>query len=100
MPFLCQKTPGDVTQIYQLSCGLPLPQTLVSSSPFHLILLTCTQIKDRSQGEGSPWVGFWEENKSSVNHYENNPEVMALSIMLLGFWRNSSLTNGRARNHM
>lgn len=22
------------------------------------------------------WVGFWEENKSAVNHYQNHTEVM------------------------
>lgn len=76
--------------MYQLSPGLPLPQTLVSSSPLHLILLTCTQIKHRSKGGDAPWVGFWEENKRAVNHYENKSEVMALSIMLLGSRRNNS----------
>lgn len=68
VPFPCQKTLGDVTQMYQLSRGLPSSQTFVSSSPFHLILLTCTQIKHRAYGGDMLWVGFWEENKTAVNH--------------------------------
>lgn len=35
-------------------------------------------------------MGFWEENKSAVNHYENNPEAMAFAIMVSGSWRNNS----------